>query len=296
MKIVQSYWSKPTLKKTNLNASDRNAGGWLNRKANYMSWALSCLQFRKFYEEVELVTDKQGYDLLVTKLGLPYTSVRVILDDLNGYHPDLWALGKIYAYSVQDKPFIHADGDVYIWGKLFPETRQPQLFVQNIEILEEFYKPVYLSLVKGFEYIPEALKDYDRKHQCTAINAGVIGGYDIAFFKEYTKGAIEFVERNAANLHKVNIGKFNPIFEQSFFYALASEKGIRIDYLFKELKKNFFDGMADFTGVPEKVKYIHTMAGYKKMKHIEDQLKDRLIFDYPEHYYRINKLLNDCII
>jgi hypothetical protein len=296
MKIVQSYWSKPTLKKTNLNSSDRNSGGWLNRKTNYMSWALSCLQFRKYYDEVELVTDKLGYELLISKLGLPYTGVKVILDDLNDYHPDLWALGKIYAYSVQDSPFIHADGDVYIWGKLFSGVAKSPLFAQNVERFEDFYKPIYFSLVKNFQYIPPVLLDFESRSGSTAINAGVIGGYDIDFFKEYTKGAFEFVDRNLNYLHKVNIGKFNPIFEQSYFYALADQKGNHIEYLFNDQKNNSFDGMADFTGVPQKVKFIHTMAGYKKLRNIEVQLRDRLQIDHPEYYYRINRLLNNCLI
>ena len=263
MKIVQRYWSKPALKKTNLNNTDRSAGGWLNRKTNYMSWALSCLQFRKFYDEVELVTDQLGYDLLISKLGLPYTSVRVILDDLNHYHPDLWALGKIYTYSVQDKPFIHADGDVYIWGKLFSEMDNAPLYAQNVERFEEFYKPVFTSIVSNFMYVPPVLLDFERRNGSAAINAGVIGGYDISFFKEYAKGAFEFVDRNLDNLNKINIGKFNPIFEQSYFYALAEQKSNPVECLFKDQKNNSFDGMADFTGVPGKVKFIHAMAGYK---------------------------------
>jgi len=237
-----------------------------------------------------------GYDLLISRMELPYSSVKVILDDLNDYHPDLWALGKIYTYSVQDKPFIHADGDVYIWGKLFSNLDKAPLFAQNIERFDEYYKPVYHSLVRNFGYIPAVLRDFENRNGSTAINAGVIGGYEIGFFKEYTKGAFEFVDRNIDCLHKINIGKFNPIFEQSYFYALADKKGIRIECLLKNGLNNSFDGVAEFTGVPGKVKYIHTMAGYKKLKHVEDQLRDRLQIDYPEYYYRINKLLRGCLI
>lgn len=261
-----------------------------------MSWALSCMQFKKYYQEVELVTDKRGYDLLISTLELPYTSVKVVLDDLNDYHPDLWALGKIYTYSVQDKPFIHADGDIYIWGELFPEMTQRPLYAQNIERYDAYYKPVYYSLVENFEYIPAVLSDFEDNHQSTAINAGIIGGYDIDFFQEYTKGVFEFIDHNRDHLHKINIGKFNPIFEQSYFYALADQKKLPIECLFKNEINNSFDGMADFTGVPAKVRYIHTMAGYKKLKHIEDQLRDRLQLEYPEHYFRINDLLRRCLI
>ncbi len=81
-----------------------------------MSWTLSCLNLRKFYENVELVTDEVGYRYLIEKLKLPYSSVRVELDCINTYPSSLWAIGKLYTYGIQNEPFIHVDGDVYIWG------------------------------------------------------------------------------------------------------------------------------------------------------------------------------------
>src|ERR1700730_5036463 len=129
MKIIQSFWSKPSREIS----SDKSMGGWLEKKNNYMSWALSCLQFRSFYDEVELVTDRYGYDLLINQLELPYTNVKIVLDDLNDFHSDLWALGKIYAYSLQDEPFIHADGDIYIWEKFSDKIENAELVAQNIE-------------------------------------------------------------------------------------------------------------------------------------------------------------------
>jgi hypothetical protein len=67
MKIVHSFWSKPGQSKIKTEFG-RSDGGWLDRKYYYMSWALSCLLFRKLYDKVELVTDKAGEDLLVQKL------------------------------------------------------------------------------------------------------------------------------------------------------------------------------------------------------------------------------------
>ena len=42
-----------------------------------MSWVLSCLSLRNYYDDVELYTDKLGYELLIEKLRLPYTYVHV---------------------------------------------------------------------------------------------------------------------------------------------------------------------------------------------------------------------------
>lgn len=107
MKIIQSLWSKPSL----------ITGGWSEKTFYYMSWALSCLKLKEFYNSVELFTDKKGKEFLIDRLQLPYDKVNIVLDDLNEFNSRLWALGKIYTYSIQHEPFIHVDGDVYIYGK-----------------------------------------------------------------------------------------------------------------------------------------------------------------------------------
>ncbi len=78
MKIVHSYWSKPNLIQKK---ASQNLGGWTHRAFNYMSWALSCLKFKEFYPNIELVTDQKGKELLIDRLGLPYTSVKVVSID-----------------------------------------------------------------------------------------------------------------------------------------------------------------------------------------------------------------------
>lgn len=53
-RIVQSYWSKAYQNTPN--------SGWAFRESHYMSWALSCLQLKQFYDEIELVTDRNSLD------------------------------------------------------------------------------------------------------------------------------------------------------------------------------------------------------------------------------------------
>lgn len=291
MRIVQSFWSKPSFKHGNLNISDRNKGGWTDKKYNYFSWALSCLQFRKYYDEVELVTDKQGYDLLINRLGLPYTHVNVVLDKLNDYHSDLWALGKIYAYSIQEQPFLHADGDIFIYEPFPVNISRAPLIAQNREPGFSYYNDVFDKILSRFEYIPDYFHHSRQKHQqIVAVNAGIIGGNDITFFKEYTAMAITFVDRNKGNLEKINIGLFNNVYEQFLFHAMAEGKLIDINYLFPAVN-HAFDGLADFTGVPQKTKYIHTVGVYKRMPYMGELLAYRLQTDYPEYYYKILNLI-----
>ena len=282
---------KPSIKTKNTNYSDRNNGGWINKKYNYMSWALSCLQFKKYYDEVELITDSLGYDLLINKLKLPYTTTQVCLDSLNNYNSDLWALGKIYAYRLQEKPFIHADGDVFIYKKFEDEFLKSPLIAQNFEVGFPFYNESFKTIQNSFNYIPEMLMESRNKNnQIIAVNAGLLGGTNIDFIKEYTDIALKFVNLNLDKLDRVNIGIFNTVYEQFLFYALSEEKDIKINCLLKDINHRY-DGIADIVSLPHKTAYVHTVGGYKIRKHVEDILSFRLQTDYPEYFYRILNLL-----
>lgn len=291
MKIVQSLWTKPLLKKENLHKLDRNNGGWQNRRYNYMSWALSCLQLKKIYGNVELITDAMGYDLLINKLQLPYTSVTVILDKLNKYHPDLWALGKIYTYSLQDEPFLHVDGDVYMWKKFSIDVEKSQLIAQNPEKGFGYYKNICEKIIESFCFIPESiLADRTRNQEFTGVCAGILGGTNIQFIKSYAHAAFEFVDRNIEMLSNINIGLFNTVFEQYLFNCLANDAKIDIKYIMSGINDKF-DGLADFTGVPSRIKYIHPVGNYKRRKETGEHLSERLRMDYPEYFFLIMNLL-----
>ena len=84
MKIIQSFW-------TGNKNSLTDSYGWLLPIFNYLSWIISCNQLRRYYDDVTLVTDSQGYDVLINKLHLPYTDVIVSLDCLNHYNQNLFA-------------------------------------------------------------------------------------------------------------------------------------------------------------------------------------------------------------
>ena len=115
--IIQSFWSKPFFKENDdLNA--RFKGGWLSANFFFYSCLLSCLKFKQNYGEVTLYTDNLGKELLIDKLEIPYSKVNLELNELQDYPAELWALGKVFTYSLQEKPFIHADTDVFIWNKL----------------------------------------------------------------------------------------------------------------------------------------------------------------------------------
>jgi hypothetical protein len=292
MKIVQSFWARPALKKGNANTADRINGGWPDRIYNYMSWALSCLQFRRIYGNVELVTDSAGYDLLIGRLQLPYTSVQVVLDELNNYHPDLWALGKIYAYRLQKEPFLHVDGDIYIWERFGNDIETAPLAAQNIEEGFSYYKDTYEKIANKFTWFPEAVKrDRAANNPFVGVCAGIIGGCRVDFIREYADTAIDFVQNNINALEGINVGLFNTFFEQYLFHCMAKERSLNIRYHLTTVNDKF-DGLCDFTGVPGKVKFVHPVGLYKRRRETAIHMAHRLRIDHPDHYYEILNLLN----
>jgi hypothetical protein len=294
-KIVQTLWTKPAFDDDNSGFQQRFNGGWLSRKYNYMAWTLSCLQLRKFYDRVELVTDAKGKQLLIDILKLPYTDVRVELDCLNHYSNSLWTLPKIYTYKIQKEPFIHVDGDVFIWEKFSKDIESAQLCSQQLVI---DHKPQYVAMEEietHFKFIPDCIKKDKAENRILRIsNAGLFGGNNLDFFKEFVKISFDFVDKNLALLYKLKSGSFGMIFEEYLFYCLAKEEGIEVTYLLEPLMDDFTGTqLIGFETVPSKTKFIHPVGSFKKYRQICDLLSNTLLVNYPDYYYRIIRLLHE---
>jgi hypothetical protein len=290
MKAVQSFWSLPMNRPSKADMFARSDGGWTHRKYFYYSWALSCLQLGKYFDRVELVTDELGHFLLIEQLELPYTNTVVQLDTLNGFHPDLWALGKLHAYSIQDEPFVHIDSDVFLFEKLEDRLLTADLFGQNIEYQYSFYQEILADVYQNFSTIPACVQNLPL-NELTAVNAGILGGSNIEFFKRYTREAFEFVTRNIESHDKVNLGMFNCVFEQMLMHYLAHEENLEIQFMFPD-RLSIPTSITRFQDVPDKVKYIHLQGGYKKHFYCFRNVEMRLRDNYPDYYKRINALMS----
>lgn len=286
MKIIQSFWSG--------NQTDfTNNYGWYNYKYHWLSWILSCNQLVKHHKEVELFTDRFGYDILITKLQLPYTKVHVILDDLNGYHKDLWAMAKIKTFQIQDEPFIHVDGDVFVWESLTDKFKNTTLVTQNLEITTDYYGNMWNDILPNLNFIPSEMANYSSKRSSFACNMGIIGGNDIKFFKEYTKISTAFVDNNINSWSNINGFNFNIFFEQVLFYEFAKIKNLKVDFLFEEISEdNNYKGFGDFHKVPNKT-YLHLLGVFKRNASICKSMEVYIMKYFSESYSKITKLINE---
>lgn len=285
MKIIQSFWSGNQKEFT-------NSYGWYSYKHNWLSWILSCHQLVKYHDKVELYTDSFGYEVLIEKLKLPYTKVYVVLDELNQYHKDLWAIAKVRTFQLQNEPFLHVDGDVFVWESLTNKFNDSNLVTQNLEITTDYYRNNWDIIHPNLEFLPVEMEGFHNYAGNFACNMGIIGGNNIAFFKEYCKKSIDFVSKNKAVWNRVITLNFNVFFEQVLFYEFANQTNEKIDFLFLDIPKdNEYKGFGDFDKIPHKT-YLHLLGVYKSNAFVCKTMEVYIMKHYPESYTKLARIIN----
>ena len=131
MKICQTLWCG---KKKLMSDSF----GWISPQHHLISWCYSALKIREFYEDLELYTDTEGKRILIELLQLPYSKAYTDYEYLD-IDSNLWAYPKVLTYNKQEKPFIHIDGDIFIWKKFDETLEESDLIAQNLELSTAYY-------------------------------------------------------------------------------------------------------------------------------------------------------------
>jgi len=266
----------------------RDSFGWVSPEYHLTSWALSCLQLHKLYGNVELFANSSAADLLVGTLDLPYSKVHTSHDSLELAHNELWALPKLYTYSLQNEPFLHIDGDVFLFRKFNKSLLTGDLIGQNIEVATEYYNSTQRELMQHFTYFPDCVKrDFDSGTPINAVNAGILGGKNIPFFEEYTNLAFEYIYRNIQNFKNILVDRFNVFFEQHLFHALLKEKQLNINLLIEDTYKDNAYDIGNFIETPFECTYVHLLGDFKRDDYTCRQMVAKLRELYPEYYYRI---------
>lgn len=260
LKIIQTFWSKPIYEKSNF-IHNRHKGGWLSEKHFATACALSFTMLKKIYGNVELYTDKKGKKWLIDELGLEYDKVYIKLDLFNFLPSALWAIPKIYVFSIQEEPFIHIDLDVFIWEKFSDHFLKAPLFAQNFDKNQDYNIEAILYLEKNKS--SDILKKYLNYSDYNSINAGIIGGTDIEFIKDYSTTALNFINDIEKEWNSNEAAKLNFIAEQFFFYQLSLIKKKKINFLFESVGHENQDLMK-FYLVPSCINYIHLISNAKK--------------------------------
>lgn len=287
MKAVWSFWSKPFLERRSF---------WGSDKHHLLSWVLSTQLAQRHYAGTALYTDDLGKEILVHQLGIEFVEVSTRLNELAGQDTELWSLGKILTYSLQNEPFVHLDSDVFLWNPLPDHLTHADVVAQNPEefpVLQSCYHPEEFAAAVRMHHgwLPEELATYavrDGMHR--AFCCGIFGGRRVDFIRHYAQQAFRMVtdpanervwagtaDRNASNM----------LVEQ---YVLAAcleyhnanpdspHHGVRIECLFHDFDDAFRRG--------EELGFTHLLGGTKQNREVLTRLENRVRNDYPEFYDR----------
>jgi hypothetical protein len=280
MRAVWSFWSKPF---------DAYMGRvWTEPRHHLQAWGLSLRLASQHYPETMLVTDSPGKRLLVDCLGLEFRDVSTDLDRLREVDPGWWALGKLLAYSLQDRPFVHLDTDVFLWQALPAALSAAPVFAQCPEThtldaqgplrsLERAFAGHSLTLPDEWEWASSLLTTWFRQENC-----GILGANQTAFVRHYARAALSMVldpRHHTAWNELPYKHEFNMLVEQFFLGACldyhridpaSPYRGVRIQYLFPTWAEAYNPEAAARVG------YTHLIADAKSRPEITARLEQRI--------------------
>lgn len=191
MIAVYSFYSKPYLLKKTL--------GWARPGSMFKSLIISHSLAKKHFGKTHLVTDDFGKYILIDILKMDFDIVTTDLNSLN-YSPDFWMIGKIKAYQIQTSPFIHIDGDAFLWEKPSDEILKSNIFTQSIEEFDRnienptcYTKPV--KFIENANWLPESFfKILNTSDTQYAANTGIYGINDLSINIKFTSDVFTFLD------------------------------------------------------------------------------------------------------
>ena len=271
-----------------------DAFGWLSPQHHLMSWALSCLSLKEHYQDLTLYSDSQAAHILIDKIGLPYSEVVVAYDNFKCL-PIHWALAKVKTYSMQERPFLHVDGDIYLARPLPKRIEKSRLAAQNREYGTSYYKRMMDRLLAcpGIR-IPDYLEQGLREESVSSYNMGFFGGKDLNFIRHYCEEVFKFFEENRMNDPTCSNSAIscNVIFEQVFFAVMADKENRKVTTVLQRAMRDEGYTGKEFCDIAHfnRHRFFHMLGGHKSSKTNCRNLELILLRKYPETYERITNL------
>jgi hypothetical protein len=291
MRAVWSFWSKPF--------QAHRQGIWPSERHHLLAWVLSVETARQHYPETQLYTDRAGAELLVEGLGLRFTQVSTALDALDGYDPDWWSLGKVYAYHLQTAPFVHLDSDVFLWKPLPTRLTQAAVFTQQPEPIppgHSYYQPQQVeAALRGppagwlpAEWIWWRSRGGAQRGDC----CGILGGNRVDFIHHYAGQALRLLDEpaNQRALRQLDGKRLHMLLVEQYLLAACVEyhqrhagspfAAVTMEHLFHSPEEVYGVDALRRTG------FTHLIGNMKRDARFARRLEMRVARDYPALYTR----------
>ena len=172
---------------------------------------------------------------------------------------------------MQEKPFVHIDGDVYLPNGLPHSLLTAKLVAQNKEFGTEYYRKMMDGILTCQQiHVPAIAKEGISRKSVPSYNMGLFGGTDIDFIHRYCAEAFRFINDNHLNnpryLHVAT--NCNVFVEQVLLAIMAELEEREVRCLIKgELRDNGYS-TADFCDFMyfERRPILHILGGHKRKK------------------------------
>ena len=265
MKAVFSFWSKPS--KGSLH---KRFAGFPDKGYFDTAFRLALLTAKKNFTSTQLVTDTEGYKMLVLDMGLAFDEVSLALDDIADMPANLWMFGKLKAYSIQTGPFVHLDFDMFLLKPVPSWFKCAEIVVQSVEPFRgfEFYRwgvDWVRSTHRKLPFEFDAFKNVPFEEQL-AHNVGMIGGQNWQAITDYATKAIRLINDNISLIKQLpdyRVSEVNVIYEQYFLSAYARYHNIEV--------KNYVENILDEAEMLEKG-YVHLLGDNKSNRQTCEQM------------------------
>ncbi|MFN4147026.1 MAG: DUF6734 family protein [Runella sp.] len=273
--FCHSFWPSSDLK-----------NGWLSVRYHLMGWALSMYSVQKQHGAISLYTNTQGAELLLHHLQLPYDSYELVFDEYQSEFEQFFVVRKLRAYTTSRQPFVHIDGDAFLFEPLPAWFLESPLIAQNLE----YNLPCYDEVYQYFRLQSAALPHWLRPHvqgYLPAANMGIVGGRDWAFYDTLEQEVLAFLEQNRPILASMPSDiDVCPFLEQAFFGSLARHQQKPVGYLLEqEITQSQPYHLDRWQDIPRQCGYLHLM-NYKRNPTACEMMAQRLYIEAPHLYER----------
>lgn len=217
MKAIYSYWD--------INKLSKSSRNWINEEYKWMTLALSVCHSLNHFNKVEMVTTSECKKI-IEDLKIPFTKITTELDDLDRSFSKIWILEKIKAYSIQEEPFIHIDGDFILYQG--PGDFK-EILVQEVEdFSNEFFRSGYENRLercrKNFVSSSETFMTLNN-----SLCMGVYGQKNLELNKKYCETVLKTIEDNKEYLKKqADLSAFCIVLEQYILAVVSKENEAEI--------------------------------------------------------------------
>ena len=266
MNAVYTYYDNPDM---------LTHSGFSNSKELARMMALSIEYSKKQLDKIKLVTTEYGKSVLIDRYNLPFDEVDTSLDQACKDLPKaLWAYPKLYAYSIQDEPFIHVDNDVILFGTIPQSKRTLPLLFQNKEelVTHQGYKQLYT------DYVKSGLQDPRIKPVDYACNCGIVLANDLNLIKEWHELVKEYLSHKDYWVNQSKKSGNNHFFEQYISSSLLHHYGINHGFIIDNFSYSI---KAKDMPIP----IVHLWGEAKRKPHNVKRVAERLYREYPQYKY-----------